>query len=242
MEPQARHLRACTRLSPLITEVDDGPPLPVEHPGGQRGPGLRLDRCEFLSPLDNETSETTRRAGGRADDEGSVYSGHAMAFPYPFPGGLPRLDNKHAAQVLIDEYKAHGYIKRCAHARLGQWGGMLGPEEFGPECAENSFLVLPDPNAPPYELAEEMFLGCPKDCRFYTRPSVARLKAGVVVAWHLARAASTMPFTALGWLLTWYRQLPAITQIALLVLILLLVGLLKWEQAIQIINAARGGK
>jgi len=26
------------------------------------------------------------------------------------------------------------------------------------------------------------------------------------------------------------------------VLILLLVGLLKWEQAIQIINAARGGK
>jgi hypothetical protein len=154
-------------------------------------------------------------------------------FPHPYPG-VPRFPGKHLAQVVIDNYKQRGHIRRCAHLRLGEWGGMIDAPEYGPECLHNSFTIIPSTGQ--YDPDPDGFYGCPKNCRFFRPSWIGRLGRGSSAAWRVALS----PFTALVWFLKWYQVLPAVTQVALLLLILLLVGFVNWQQVVEILNAARG--
>jgi hypothetical protein len=84
-----------------------------------------------------------------------------------------------------------------------------------------------------------MFWGCDPACRFFVPSWRHTLGRGLRAVGRGARDLALLPFTVLGWLLNWYRQLPAVTQVALLLLILLLVGFLKWEQVLDILDRLR---
>jgi len=70
-------------------------------------------------------------------------------FPSHIGSVWPRFPNKHAAQKFTELYQQQGHIRKCAHAHLGQWGGMMRPTEYGPECEQESFLLIRTPRRAP---------------------------------------------------------------------------------------------
>jgi len=160
--------------------------------------------------------------------------------PFPYRFGMPRFPNKHAGQKFMELYQQQGHIRKCAHAHLGQWGGMMDPAEYGPECEQASFLLIPDPAASPYELAEDVFFGCPPDCRFFVSAPRARLDRGTAAIGRGLLAVVRAPFFTARWLLTWYAGLPATTQALLILVPLLVLGILTWSQLVEVFDRVRG--
>lgn len=82
--------------------------------------------------------------------------------PFPYPcEDVPRFDTKHAVATLIAEYKAKGYIKQCAHVRIGTIGAGMYRTDYTPKWGEDSFDVTG------VSFGKKRFHGCPKDCRLY---------------------------------------------------------------------------
>jgi hypothetical protein len=161
-------------------------------------------------------------------------------FPYPFPGGPPRFQNKHATQMCREEYERRAVIKRCAHVRLVEVGGdPFERPDWGLDCEQDSFVVVPDPNAPPYALAEDVFLGCPPNCRFYVPISRVHRQERTAAVGRGLSVVVKAPFGVVRWLLTWFAGLPATTQALLVLGALLVFGILTWPQVVEMFDKVR---
>lgn len=165
-------------------------------------------------------------------------------FPYPFPGGPPRFDNKHLTMLLLEEYQQREVIKPCVHVRLAQVRSRpLEVPDWGLICRQDSFAVVPGPTGSAYDLApDDIFLGCPGDCRFFVPVAQARRKRRAAAIGHGILTTVRAPFAVARWLLVWFAGLPATTQALMILGALLVFGILTWPQFVEIFDKVRGTK
>jgi len=96
----------------------------------------------------------------------------AGKYEHPFPiwdARLPIFATPHQASDFLADYQGRGFIRRCAHARIGPVG-----ERYCVSCDQNSFEVLTADEPEPYETdsgyeyaLQNEFTGCPEGCRLY---------------------------------------------------------------------------
>jgi hypothetical protein len=133
-------------------------------------------------------------------------------------------NTKHKAAELRNSYQRDGRMKKCNNIEInkeptnflssncGDSPSIRDIETYGIGCKERSLEWM-------LEGKDKILQGCPKNCRYYESMWKFRLRR--VGNFALQKFKSLL--SGIRWILTWFADLPAITQIFIIIFIVALV-------------------